>query len=124
MPGAERSLPALPVRRGGYLRGPGRRGRHVGTHLGERGFVLHIHVIKVSRPGTRCQANDLATPLDWPPFFEWAHLAGLESTGTHPYDRCAFTVWRLPVQEDDVKTVSLFSIRLARRLFAHDALSA
>jgi hypothetical protein len=66
----------------------------------------------------------LPTALDWPPFFEWAHFAGLESTGTHPYDRCAFAVWRLPVEEDDVKTVSLFSILLARRLFAHDALSA
>jgi hypothetical protein len=126
VPGAERSLPALSIRRRGDLRWTRRRGCPVGARarLSERGFVLHIHIIQVRRSRAGCQADDLATPLDWPPFFEWAHLSGLEPARAHPYDRRAFTVGRLPVQEDDVKTVSLFSILLARRLFAHDALSA
>ena len=126
MLGAERSLPALSIRRRGDLRRTRRRGRRVGTRtrLCERGFVLHIHIIEVRRSRAGRQANDLAAPLDWPPFFEWADLSGLEPTGAHPYDRRAFAVGRLPVQEDDVKTVSLCSIQLARRLFAHDALSA
>jgi len=62
--------------------------------------------------------------LDWPAFFEGPHFSGLEPAGTHPYDRRTLAVCRLAVEEDDVETVSLLSILIARRLLAHDALLA
>jgi hypothetical protein len=60
--------------------------------------------------------------LDRTPIFEWAHLTRLELAGTHAYDRCPFAIGRLPAQQDDIETVPLLAIMLARRLFAHDAL--
>ena len=124
MPGAECSFPALSVFRRRNLWRPRGRLRGVCVGLCARGFVLHAHVIEGSNPGTRRQTDDLAASLDWPALLERAHFSCLEPTGTHPYDRRAFAVCRLPVKKDDVKAVSLFSISLARRLFAHDALSA
>jgi hypothetical protein len=87
-------------------------------------FVLHIHVVKIRKPRTRRQPDDLAPTLDRSAFFERTHFSGLEPTGTHPYDRRTLAVRRLAVEEDDVETVSFLSILFARRLFAHDALLA
>jgi hypothetical protein len=66
--------------------------------------------------------NDLAAPLNGPAFFEGTHFSGFETTGAHANDRSAFAVCRLSLEEDDIKAVSLFSIRLARGLFDHDVL--
>jgi len=64
-------------------------------------------------PRSRRQTHDLTAPLDRSPLFERPDFSRLELTGTHPDDRRTFAVGRLATEEDDIETVSFFSILLA-----------